>query len=659
MMPKNLSLERAIEIAQTPLEKTEALNALALEICHADTHRSKSLAEDALRLCNSRSNLVEHEQRWCLQKALALITLGICNERSENYRLSLAQTQEALAIYQNVNDKKGQADALKNIGIAYCRLAEYVKALEFFRQSLSFYEDIKDKEGQAKAIANIGTLYSGISDYGQALVHYHQSHSLFEELGCQLWQVRLLNNLGHVYYKMADYKKATTYLTKSLAIAKSLGDQYIQLHSLFNIGKVYSELADYEQALIHFQNSLTIAKGLGNQQMQAATYTCFGKIYYELGDYEKALSYHIQSLSLFEKLNDRYGQAYVLFLFGQTLIKLRRFEEAETLLHKALAFCDELGLKKERYETLECLADLYSQIGDIPRAFDFYKQFHLAKEEAFNQEQQQHIARLQITFETEQAKKEAEIAHLKNIELAAANSFKTDLLATAAHDLKSPLQTILGYTQLLRTHKPDEQTSNRYYLKIESGVKNMAQLISDLLDTANTDRSEFTLILKRVHLTDILNDCAKSFLNTASVKGQTIFFNSSIDHAITNGDEKRLIQVFENLISNAIKFSPIGTTIHVSLNKHNAANSTSPATSFLIAVRDEGQGLTAEDKDNLFGKFYKLSAVPTGGEPSSGLGLSIVKRLVELHDGKVWAESEGRGKGTTFFVELPATDLGK
>jgi signal transduction histidine kinase len=109
-------------------------------------------------------------------------------------------------------------------------------------------------------------------------------------------------------------------------------------------------------------------------------------------------------------------------------------------------------------------------------------------------------------------------------------------------------------------------------------------------------------------------------------------------------------EVVENLIGNAIKYSPHEKTIWVSVSRYDKDK-------VRFSVKDEGQGLTEEDMKKLFGKFQRLSARPTGGESSTGLGLSIVKKLVEMHGGKIWAESEGRNKGATFTVELAAEPI--
>jgi signal transduction histidine kinase len=114
---------------------------------------------------------------------------------------------------------------------------------------------------------------------------------------------------------------------------------------------------------------------------------------------------------------------------------------------------------------------------------------------------------------------------------------------------------------------------------------------------------------------------------------------------LISADASRLQDAFENLLSNALKYSNPNTEIAITV--------TSTPDEITIKFQDQGQGLTTADMEKLFTKFSRLSAIPTGREHSNGLGLSIVKMLVELHKGRVWAESEGKNKGATFFIELP------
>jgi len=152
-------------------------------------------------------------------------------------------------------------------------------------------------------------------------------------------------------------------------------------------------------------------------------------------------------------------------------------------------------------------------------------------------------------------------------------------------------------------------------------------------------------------IADLLNGVIDQNRLKATAK-QQILSHQIEDRNIVSVDAVKITEVFDNLISNAVKYSPLGARITVRCKQ--VSDSQAPtATRLEISVEDEGLGLSQEDKEKLFGKFQKLSARPTGGESSTGLGLSIVKQIVELHGGKVWAESEGKNKGSTFFISLP------
>ena len=131
----------------------------------------------------------------------------------------------------------------------------------------------------------------------------------------------------------------------------------------------------------------------------------------------------------------------------------------------------------------------------------------------------------------------------------------------------------------------------------------------------------------------------------AAKKNQTLKLNIETN-AFVMADEEKLNEIANNLVNNAIKFSPANKNITVTLKEKNRQ--------VILEVQDEGPGLTEDDKKNLFKRFTRLSAVPTDGENSTGLGLFIVKVFVEAQNGIVWAESEGKDKGSTFVVVFPA-----
>ncbi|MCS7012826.1 MAG: ATP-binding protein [Chloroherpetonaceae bacterium] len=269
---------------------------------------------------------------------------------------------------------------------------------------------------------------------------------------------------------------------------------------------------------------------------------------------------------------------------------------------------------------------------------------------------------VEVTKRTEELAEALREARAQKQRAEEANAFKTELLGIAAHDLKSPLQSIIGFASLLKEH-PDAEVS-RAAAVIERSSRNMVQLISDLLQSTEVDLGKVTLNRQPCYVERIAQTVVEQNVPQAKRKQQELIFSADND-CLVFADPARLAEIIDNLISNAIKYSPTGKRIWVSVRRKDSsptvpaqarqADSTAPPPSIIVSVKDEGQGLTEEDMKKLFGKFQKLSAKPTGGEPSTGLGLSIVKQLVEMHGGRVWAESEGKHKGTTFSFELPAS----
>lgn len=217
-----------------------------------------------------------------------------------------------------------------------------------------------------------------------------------------------------------------------------------------------------------------------------------------------------------------------------------------------------------------------------------------------------------------------------------------DFLHAAVHDLKNPLTTIPVRADLIKLKKDDPDMIDKMCDQIKTASLSMVRIIDELLQMGTMEAGKVNLMLIKLPLVDLVKQVIAMNFPLADRKNQTISFTAEVDPYV-QADENKLTEVFDNLINNAIKYSPEGAAITVSMCLK--------ADQVAVSVQDEGPGFTEEDKQLLFQRFTRLSAQPTGGENSTGLGLSIAKGLVEAHGGKLFAESEG--KGATFTVELP------
>lgn len=232
-----------------------------------------------------------------------------------------------------------------------------------------------------------------------------------------------------------------------------------------------------------------------------------------------------------------------------------------------------------------------------------------------------------------------------NNQLAHLNQEKSDFLGIAAHDLKNPLTVIIGTADLLKMNLPPDQSA-RLAGNIVGAGQRMFQLITSLLDANAIEQGRFTSNLERCDLAALAAECATNNQVTATRK-DIVIKTEAADPAWGRADRNATMQILDNLLSNAVKFSPAKSTVLVRTLSENGW--------VFVAVKDHGPGISGDDQKKLFTKFTRLSAQPTGGESSTGLGLSIVKKLAEAMAGTVYCQSV-LGEGATFILRLPAWD---
>lgn len=240
----------------------------------------------------------------------------------------------------------------------------------------------------------------------------------------------------------------------------------------------------------------------------------------------------------------------------------------------------------------------------------------------------------------------------KNIELEQLNALKNELLGMAAHDLRTPLGVIQNYSDFLEADTGSLLSdSHRAIIStIKRTSRFMLELVDDLLDVTTIEAGRLTLDRRLCDLGTLITD--NVILNRTLAARKTIAIDWTAPEAPLRSlplDASRIEQVLNNLIGNAMKFSPPGSRVLVS--------ATSAADTVTISVADQGPGIPASDLPNLFKPFTRATALGTAGEKSTGLGLAIVRKIVEAHGGRIWVKSEP-GKGATFFVSLPITAPG-
>lgn len=242
-----------------------------------------------------------------------------------------------------------------------------------------------------------------------------------------------------------------------------------------------------------------------------------------------------------------------------------------------------------------------------------------------------------------------ELAEKSNKELHALNTAKDEFVATVSHELRTPLNSIIGWTELALSKELKSERVPEALKIIQRNARSQNQLISDLLDVSRIISGKMKLSVRSMRVSEIVEAVVLSFRPAAEAKEISVISHTDEDSDTMLGDPQRVQQVVWNILSNAIKFSKKKSRIWVHVERVNSQVE--------LRIRDQGVGLSKEDLERVFGRFEQVDSSIGRKAGGLGLGLAISKHIVELHGGKIWAESEGLGCGTSFVVSFPISPL--
>ncbi|MGD8972270.1 MAG: ATP-binding protein [Desulfobacterales bacterium] len=252
----------------------------------------------------------------------------------------------------------------------------------------------------------------------------------------------------------------------------------------------------------------------------------------------------------------------------------------------------------------------------------------------------------------------------QNIALDQANKSKSEFLANMSHELRTPLNHIIGFTELVlgRNFGELNQTQDEYLTDVHNSGKYLLSLINDILDLSKVEAGKLEFKSSKVNIRDILENSLVMIKEKAMKHEINITINLDGIPESLSADERKLKQILYNLLSNAVKFTPDGGSIllaakRVSITAEQVQNLPKSATDYIqVSVEDSGIGLKKMDLERIFDPFEQVESSANRRFQGTGLGLSLTKSLVELHGGKIWAESQGEDCGSKFNFTIPVSD---
>ena len=599
--------------------------------------------------------------------------INIYNELSRIHLMTslvaaLNFAEEALLLSEELNDKKGKADALNRKGNVYFFFAEYEKSLGYYLESLALRQELNELEGIAGSYSNIALIYSEFNDNEKAIDYTLRSYKTFLDLGDKQRMGVCLNNLTYLHLQIKQYPIALDYGLKTLELYNEINDLSGISDALNNLGDLYKETEKYDEALSYHLQSLDFNTQTGNLFSIANSKYNIAQLYFETDNYEKGFQYLSEGLPI------------AIELQSNDLI---------------------MDMYKE-------MASYYNNNSNYRKALEYHNLYRQVADTIFNQESNDHITAMQIKFEAERKNEEIQLLkqdqNIRNLQKKKHNNLITYLVVTSlvflafgimglnsyrtkkstnellrdqniqyfysnrdlshsenqlrelnttkdkffsiiGHDLINPFQALLGLAELLHDHGEEISRDDvkKYCHLINISANNLYNLLQNLLQwtSAQTGKLKYEPVSFNIYHQV---EQTISLMKANAEKKQILLLNDVNKEFQIFADSNIFDTVLRNLISNAIKYtSPEGLVRIRSEESEDVIQ---------IEVADNGTGIPLENLNKLFNLEKTFSTKGTSEEEGSGLGLILCKEFVERNGGKIWADSVP-GQGSIFIFTIP------
>lgn len=549
------------------------------------------------------------------------------------------------------------------------------------------------EKGAVLSLRLKGIYWEFREEYDSAIQYYYRTLEQARKLETNEYEPAALSDLAMVYNSIKQPEKARDFFREALLVARSRKEVMSIFVQSTNLGSVYSRLGYPDSALLFLEEAEEISKKYNINIDKHFLYNNIGNAWFYKKEWDKALLFFRMNYDSNRLNQDKELLWYDCLNIGDVFIGKRNFDSARKYIDQSFDLAIQLGSKQKEADVYALYAKFYSTKGEYKDAFRAFEEWHKLDTSLVNQRTLQTVARLQENYNLKQAIQNNRLLELEvdkqklgkrnifltslgigalavfalislllirrknnlqirqnaliqkqNNKLAQLNAEKNSLISVVSHDLNAPFTSIKMWSNILLSDVSglSEEQKNALY-RIQSSADNGELLIKNILRIENEEIKQHALNLEELDMNSCLEDKVNTHRAKAQQKEISLHFSPAGGQVLLMSDRQMLSRILDNLLSNAIKFTPRGKHVWVSLIDDKDA--------IQIRIKDEGVGIAQEDIPYLFSKYTKISSMPTEGEYSTGLGLSIVKRLVEELNGTVVCNSELE-KGSIFTVTL-------
>ena len=524
-----------------------------------------------------------------------------------DYDQSLALASKAMELGKEADLKQSVAVSYELMGSSNYYLENYDAALKYYAESLQLFMDLEHTGWIAYLLNDKRDARLKLGQYPQAEEQFSEALAYAEPAELKPMMGWSYKGLGMTFFEGGDLIKSENYFRKAYPLFEEIGDKYNMADVLIANAKLFLAKGDLGVAEETVKEAITVGIEISAIEKIRNAYELLSNIQLERGDYEEALKAHVLFKEMSDSLIDQETTNYFArYEFQQEKDSLQFANE------KAQLILDQ-QIEKQRNLQVLGIAGLILLILIIAVLFRYYQ---------LKNESNQKLVKL-------------------NESLKDLNQEKNSFIGIVAHDLKNPLANIISSVDAMPYLKTEEERNQVMHYLRESSTR-LTNMISTILNVEAIEERMENLELEPVNLSKMARELVDHYRNQANQKSIQLMAKLE-EEVFVLANHAYLPQVIENLLSNAIKFSPEEKNIHINLTVRSGRAQ--------LEVQDEGPVLTTADKEVLFQKYQILSAQPTGGEDSTGLGLSIVKKYMDAMKGRVWCDSE-EGRGASFFISF-------
>ena len=624
-----------------------------------------------------------------------------CYSSKGEFDKALNHLHHANAKAAELNDSVRISRIFYSYGTHYTDVSKYDKAIEYFNKSIALCEKFGDLRTVASNLNGLGIIYWERGDLETAIQKYIAASKIAEKLNATSLKKTLLLNMGIIYADEKQSEKALASYKEVLEIAIKENDKDFMAVIYNNMAILFQEDNDYEDALTYFEKSLKIRTELGDEQGKALALNNIGENYFKVGNIKKAIEHINKSIEINRRLKLETELIYNLESLAKVYLDSGKLQEVNDLLTEGLALCKKLKIKVMQRNFLQLQSEYYYSVGNYKKAYKTFESFNTLKDSLLNASRSDKIAHLQTQFETDKKEKENELLRVKNQytqekldkektvttfliifsilsilllilivilfrskvkvnlrikkingmleesnqQLKITNATKDKFFSIIAHDLRSPFNAILGFSELIK-HEVNSSNNaemiGEYNANINESAQSLFTLLENLLQWAKSQRGQLEFYPEQFDLYELIQTNLSIFKLKAADK--SIHLYSDIKpNTMAYGDVNMVNTIIRNLISNALKFTePEGEIkIYATLEDDFV----------MLKVKDTGIGISNENQDKLFRLDCNYTTYGTNDEAGSGLGLILCKEFVEKNGGNIWVESE-ENKGSEFIITL-------